>query len=379
MRDENTPEQPAVWEPRNLSDGRKLPLHIEFRDYIPSEGVIPVKTSSASPSEILEMVRAGQAILMHGDFSRIDAIWRYIAHRSADLAPKVKRGPGKPVRAKERAGLVRAALHRMLVEARGDELLNVTGAPELPGLRDWVDGARELGEEPFLLPFRRLQRIISDIRRQAEGIEIKALDARITVFPHVYLPSDQSVVDLFAENAADDLRDKDVLDMGTGSGVLALVAAKLGAKRVVAVDISPHAVANARRNAELLGMRETVEVRDQGDLFEPVADESFDLVVFNTPWMPGKPTTLYDTAIYDEDYGALRRFVAELPAHLRPGGKCLLILSNATQIVSGGLTELLVQLARDAGLGLRERACVVRQGRALGGRERVRLIELAAT
>ncbi len=86
-----------------------------------------------------------------------------------------------------------------------------------------------------------------------------------------------------------------VIQYNVASGVLALVAAKVGATHVVAVDISPRAVENTRLNCRLLEFQDVVAVPDAGDLFEPVGDERFDLVVFNPPWMQGRAVTLYDT------------------------------------------------------------------------------------
>ncbi len=78
-----------------------------------------------------------------------------------------------------------------------------------------------------------------------------------------------------------------VLDMGTGSGVCALFAARL-ARRVVAVDINPAAVRCAGINAMLNHLEARIDLR-QGDLFAPVADERFDVVLFNPPFLIGVP------------------------------------------------------------------------------------------
>lgn len=117
-----------------------------------------------------------------------------------------------------------------------------------------------------------------------------------------------------------------VLDMGTGSGVGAIAAARRGA-RVIAVDISPEAVRCARINVLLNRVEDTVEVRC-GDLFEPVQGERFDLVLFNPPFYAGTPRALWEYAWRSED--ALDRFARELPAVLSPSGYALLIVSSTT-------------------------------------------------
>jgi len=115
-----------------------------------------------------------------------------------------------------------------------------------------------------------------------------------------------------------------VLDMGTGSGVCALFAAR-HAHRVVAVDLSPAAVRCSHLNAVLNHLEDRIDIR-QGDLFEPVAGERFDLVLFNPPFLLGVPTDHRDAAWRSND--TARRFAAGLGDHLMPGGTALVLLST---------------------------------------------------
>jgi len=114
------------------------------------------------------------------------------------------------------------------------------------------------------------------------------------------------------------------LDMGTGSGIGAVFAARLG-YRVTAVDINPDAVRCARINALQHHLEEHIEVR-LGDLFEPVRRERFDVVLFNPPFFRGEPRTTLDAAWRSVDVP--ERFVAGLPAALQPAGMGLLVLST---------------------------------------------------
>jgi release factor glutamine methyltransferase len=128
-----------------------------------------------------------------------------------------------------------------------------------------------------------------------------------------------------------------VLDMGTGSGVCALAAAR-HARRVVAVDVNPAAVRCAQLNALLNELQPRLEVR-QGDLFGPLAGERFDLVLFNPPFVPGAPRNDRERAWYAGDVAA--RFAAGLSAHLKPGGRALVLLSSF-----GDGAAFLAELAR---------------------------------
>lgn len=119
-------------------------------------------------------------------------------------------------------------------------------------------------------------------------------------------------------------RDWEVLDMGTGSGVCAVFAAKY-ARRVVAVDINPAAVRCAGVNALLNQLEHRIDVR-HGDLFGPVLGERFDLILFNPPFVRGTPRDDRDSAWRSTDVA--ERFAAGLGAHLKPGGSALVILST---------------------------------------------------
>ncbi len=128
-----------------------------------------------------------------------------------------------------------------------------------------------------------------------------------------------------------------VLDMGTGSGVCALAAAR-HARSVVAVDVNPAAVRCARLNVLLNQMERRIEVRG-GDLFAPLQGEQFDLVLFNPPFVRGTPRNDRERAWRSDDVA--ERFAAQLGAHLAPGGSALILLSSF-----GDSTAFVSELAR---------------------------------
>jgi release factor glutamine methyltransferase len=155
----------------------------------------------------------------------------------------------------------------------------------------------------------------------------RVLDLRILVMPTVANPKLLRTGAFFAAEL--DARviacDSAVLDMGTGSGVCALAAARRTSKRVVAVDINPAAARCARANALLNRLEERLDVR-QGDLFVPVAGERFDVILFNPPFYVGTPRDDRDAAWRSSD--AVERFAAGLADHLSPGGAAYVLLST---------------------------------------------------
>jgi HemK-related putative methylase len=114
-----------------------------------------------------------------------------------------------------------------------------------------------------------------------------------------------------------------VLDLGTGSGIGAIAAARK-AGGVVATDINPHAVRCARINVLLNGVEDRVEVR-QADLFDGLA-ERYDVVLFNPPYYRGAPRDALDQAWRSPN--VLERFACQLPNVLSPKGYALIVLSS---------------------------------------------------
>src|SRR5215469_6530255 len=148
----------------------------------------------------------------------------------------------------------------------------------------------------------------------------------ILVIPSVFNPKVPRTGAFLAEQLDAHLvrADAEVLDMGTGSGVCAIFAAR-HARRVVAVDINVAAVRCADINARLNYLEHRIEVR-QGDLFAPVVGERFDLILFNPPFLRGTPRDDRDRAWRSNDVA--ERFAAGLGAHLKPGGHALVLLST---------------------------------------------------
>lgn len=97
-----------------------------------------------------------------------------------------------------------------------------------------------------------------------------------------------------------------------------------GVKNVVATEISEQAAACARFNIDQLGLDEKVSIL-HADLFP---EGRADLIVCNPPWLPSRPTSTLEYALYDADSSMLTRFVSGLASHLTPQGEGWLIMSD---------------------------------------------------
>ncbi|MGH8987791.1 MAG: methyltransferase [Acidimicrobiales bacterium] len=153
---------------------------------------------------------------------------------------------------------------------------------------------------------------------------------------------------LLGEAVLDDAREGEQgLDMGTGCGVNAILAATKGS-RVIAVDINPEAVGVARTNAERSGVTDLVEV-GTSDVFSEVP-ESFDLIVFDPPFRWFKPRDLAEAAITDENYRAMTQFFSETRTHLVPDGRMLIFFGTSGDI------DYLKELMNERGFSYSEAA-----------------------
>lgn len=155
---------------------------------------------------------------------------------------------------------------------------------------------------------------------------------RLLVPPGVFSPPSD------AYTLADVLRREapgaDVLDVGTGSGILAVSAGLAGARSVTAVDVSRRALLAARVNGALNGVR--VRTR-RGDLLDAVAGERFDVIVSNPPYLPAEHTRAPSGVERATEAGPdgrrlLDRLIDAAPAALRPGGVLLVVHSSINGI-----------------------------------------------
>ena len=158
-------------------------------------------------------------------------------------------------------------------------------------------------------------------------------ELKFIVNEKVYKPAEDSF--LFAENLEVNL-DERVLDMGTGCGLLGILAAEKS-KEVVAVDINPHALYCAKRNAELNNVKNRVSFI-QGDLFNPIKETIlFDLILFNAPYLPvNKKTSISWSerawAGGPDGRSVIDPFISRAIKHLSKTGRLLLLQSSLSDV-----------------------------------------------
>jgi SAM-dependent methyltransferase len=295
----------------------------------------------------------GTGLLWRGDFQNARQLLQAIARR-VDQKKTKKRCAGKP--AETRPSPAQAFhLHRQAQSQRARTLamlllpFNADYAVPLrraPDVRQACEEAYGPGTEAFVASMRELLGLISAHEWHKKGVEIPALQGRIHPCYGVFSPVRGEYIQLVADAPLPPGAESLAFDIGTGTGVLAAVLAKRGIARVVATDQDLRALVCARDNLKRLGLDDQVDVVE-ADLFP---EGKARLVVCNPPWVPARPTSPIEHAVYDPDSQMLRGFLGGLAAHLAPGGEGWLILSDLAEHLGLRTRDELSAMINDAGL-----------------------------
>ncbi len=157
---------------------------------------------------------------------------------------------------------------------------------------------------------------------------LKLYDLKIKTAKDVYEPAEDTFL---LVDSLDIRKGETVLEVGCGAGLAAMVAAKT-ARSVVATDVNKKAVELASKNAELNGIKNLRSIK--GDLFEPIKKRRFDVIIFNAPYLPTERNDKTPSPLRNAwDGGSSGRsttdqFLAQAPAHLKPGGRIFLVDSS---------------------------------------------------
>jgi release factor glutamine methyltransferase len=157
------------------------------------------------------------------------------------------------------------------------------------------------------------------------------------VSENVYEPAEDSF--LFAENL-DIEKGAQVLDVGTGCGILAILAAEKAAS-VVAVDLNPYAIRCAKKNSVLNSLRSKMAFVQAGLLTAFNEYAKFDLILFNAPYLPSDKGEQDSWMVRSWAGGVngrqvIDQFISQAPSHLKACGRILLMqstLANAEETI----------------------------------------------
>ncbi len=317
-------------------DGRDREAHWCSARGAPPPTRVQVVAGEISADDAYGLACQGVALLWRGDFHDARQLLAAMGRRAdrRSRRPARSRAPAGAAELstafdleRQRRGHLARTLGMLLIELDGDYRVAAARAPELRAACTAALGPCR--GEPSVVALRELLGFVGAHQWYLKGIEVPEAGGRIHPHYGVFAPIRSEYIALVANAplpaalATVDL----ALDIGTGTGVLAAVLARRGVGRVIATDQDPRAMACARDNLGRLGLASRVEVR-HADLFP---DCRAALVVCNPPWIPARPSSPLEHAVYDHGGRMLSGFLRGLPAHLVPGGEGWLVMSDLAE------------------------------------------------
>jgi len=308
----------------------------------PKRVVIADDTTNADTA--YKLACEGTALLYRGDFQNARLLLQAMARRADRKKAKTGNTPTEAFNLHRMAQAQRArTLGMLLIPFDAGHMIPLRRAPDV---HDACLEAYGAADEAYVASLRELLGLIGAHEWRKKGVEIPALGSRIHPYYGVFSPVRGEYVDLVARTALPAAAESLAFDIGTGTGVIAAMLAKRGIKRIVATEQDPRAIACAKENMQRLGFANRVEVV-KADLFP---QGRAPLIVCNPPWVPAKPSSPIEHAVYDPDSRMLKGFLAGLAAHLEPKGEGWLILSDLAEHLGLRTREQLTEWIEQAGL-----------------------------
>ena len=274
----------------------------------------------------------GTALLWRGDFQNARQLLQALARRIDKKPAKSRKIEKAPATMTEAFHLHRQAqsqrarvLAMLLLPFNADYSIPLRRAPDLRQACAEAYGLANANSTPFIASLRELLGLTGAHEWRKNGVEIAALNNRIHPHYGVFSPVRGEYLDLIAKAPLPST--ELAFDIGTGTGVIAALLAQRGIKRIIATDQDERALSCARENIQRLGSDQQVEII-KADLF-PAGRAP--LIVCNPPWVPARPNSPIEYAVYDPDSRMLRGFLSGVADHLEAKGEAWLILSDLAE------------------------------------------------
>jgi methylase of polypeptide subunit release factors len=242
-------------------------------------------------------------------------------------------------------------LGMLLIQVNPDHSIPLRRAPDVSQACLAVYGKVT---EPYVMSLRDLLGFIGSLEWRKNGMALDAIkdlgDGRIHPHYGVFAPVRSEYIGLLEKAPLPISLTKQSIafDIGTGTGVLAAVLAKRGVQKIIATDQDERAIECAAENIEGLGIGKQVKLV-QTNLFP---DSQAALIVCNPPWVPARPSSPIEYAVYDPDSQMLKGFLAGLKEHLLPDGEGWLILSDLAEHLGLRTRAELLEWIEAAGLSV---------------------------
>ena len=306
----------------------------------------------------------GTAILYRGDFQNARQLLQALIRR-VDKAPKKSKRVDRVEKVKKQSPLDTFNLHRLaqsqrarilgmlLIEVNADHSISLRRAPDVAQACMETYGEQS---KTYVISLRELLGVISAHEWRKKGVPILARDDQeIRIHPHygVFSPIRGEYIELVLKAALPAAIQKNSIafDIGVGTGVLSVVLTLREIKKIIATDQDDRAIACAKENIARLGLSSQIEIL-KTNLFPA---EKAALIICNPPWLPARPSSTLEHAIYDPESQMLKGFLSGLKDHLLNSGEAWLILSDLAEHLGLRTREELLTWIEQADLKVLER------------------------
>ena len=301
----------------------------------------------SQPNRIFNHLKRDGLALVLGKVEQIQQLTDYLQRKRRELSDvgnrQQKRGRALDKRSSKSERVTAVdPLQRVMVLADATGKLQLEPVPDLPFLIELIgESAAANGEYPFMLPLAKLDRIQTALSNafQPEGFSIP-----IVASDNVLPPQSQETATLFRQGLENLPLPSGLLDLGCGSGLLSIMAARLFPQaQIIATDIMPEATATTKINLQKQELQNRVEVC-QGDLFQNLKGQTFDVIIFNAPWVVARVRSRAEIPTNDEKQQTITCFFEQVDRHLAPQGHLLLgYADHSGEKAISRLTDLINQ------------------------------------
>jgi len=306
----------------------------------------------------------GTAILYRGDFQNARQLLQALVRR-VDKPTKKSKRVDKLNKEKTKSPLDTFNLHRLaqsqrarilgmlLIQVNTDHSISLRRAPDVQQACLDVYGEQA---DSYVISLRELLGVISAHEWRKNGVPILARgDEPICVHPHygVFSPVRGEYIQLVCNASWPKAVSTNSLafDIGAGTGALSVVLAMRDIQKIIATDVDDRAIACAQDNIDRLDLSSQIEIQ-KTDLFP---EGKAALIVCNPPWLPARPSSPLEHAVYDPESRMLKGFLAGLKEHLLPEGEGWLILSDLAEHLGLRTRVELLEWIEQAGLRVQKR------------------------
>ena len=301
------------------------------------------------------LVSQGVGIVWTGDFHEARALLQAMKRRlsaksDAQLqAINALPWPERFHRIRLQRAQTAKSLGLLLMRIEPDYQLDYRRAPHARQALEMAYGTG-LAKARFVVPLTELTGVLSAYEWQQKGLAVSALGQSIYPRWGVFAPTRHEYLDLVMQAELPEQCQRAV-DVGTGTGVVAMLLARRGIAHVVATDTNPAAVACATDNVRRAGLDESIDITATN----LIPEGRFDLLVCNPPWLPGAANSALEAAVYDPKHQMLRGFLQTAREHLNPNGQAWLILSDLAEHLGLRSRHTLLDWISQAGLRVHHR------------------------